>query len=270
MSRLQQTWVRINAPTVMVVLLLLHRMLSVFLRWHYQLGMSSLSMVCQKDLNLFQRPELTWRDIQHLCVNFAKLINADDPDWEPTAVGRPYSYKYGYGRLDAHAYVKAAQEWTLVKPQAWIDMPIVQLQDGSMTNEGEMSGGEPIIEEGVRSSLTLSEHKITEHNFEKLEHITVTVWISHSLRGDVEVELQSPNGVKSILAARRKFDNSGHGFRGWRFMTVKHWYVYESCLFIKCTISLWLAGTRILLATGQFASLTRITRMRVEDSLDGL
>ena len=112
-------------------------------------------------------------------------------------------------------------------------MPIVQLQEGTMTDEGEMHGGEPIIEGGVRSSLTLSEHKMSEHNFEKLEHITVTVWISHSLRGDVEVELQSPNGVKSILAARRKYDNSRNGFPGWRFMTVKHWYVYNPTYSLK-------------------------------------
>jgi hypothetical protein len=35
---------------------------------------------------------------------------------------------------------------------------------------------------------------------ERLEHITVRVWIEHERRGDVEVELTSPNGIVSVLA----------------------------------------------------------------------
>jgi kexin len=66
--------------------------------------------------------------------------------------------------------------------------------------------------------------KISEiNNFEKLEHITVKVWITHAKRGDVEVELVSPGGVKSILAGARKHDDDSSGFNGWQFMTLKHW-----------------------------------------------
>ncbi|EEB95885.1 hypothetical protein MPER_05077, partial [Moniliophthora perniciosa FA553] len=43
-------------------------------------------------LALQARPDLTWRDVQHLCVQTARMINPDDPDWEPTAEGRLYSY----------------------------------------------------------------------------------------------------------------------------------------------------------------------------------
>jgi len=51
----------------------------------------------------------------------------------------------------------------------------------------------------------------------------VRVWITHDRRGDVEVEITSPNGIKSILAARRRVDLNQDGYPGWRFMSVKNW-----------------------------------------------
>ena len=153
------------------------------------------------------------------------LINPDDPDWEKTAAGRPYSYKYGYGRLDAFQYVTAAKTWDLVKPQAWLEMPLSELGDGKVDSNGAMLGGQPIVSGGVGSTLTVSHDLLMEHNFEKLEHVTVTVWINHTIRGDVEVELLSPNGVRSVLAGRRQHDNDPTGYPGWTFMSIKHWLV---------------------------------------------
>lgn len=174
-------------------------------------------------LALSVRPDLSWRDMQHLCVRTAEMINPEDPDWEITAAGRPFSYKYGFGRLDGYKYVKAAQDWEPVKPQAWLDVQPIQIANGTMDILGTMSGGAPITTEGVRSTFTITQEMLAENNFEGLEHITVKVWISHTRRGDVEVELVSPNGVKSVLAAKRRYDNAITGFPGWRFMTVKHW-----------------------------------------------
>lgn len=152
------------------------------------------------------------------------MINPEDPDWEKTTSGRPYSYKYGYGQLNAYAFVTAAQNWELVKPQAWFHPSAIQLNNGSLSDpEGTMTGGVPVPAGGVNSTFTLTNDMLLEHNFEALEHLTITVWISHSKRGDVEVELVSPNGIKSILAAVRKQDYADTGFKGWRFMTVKHW-----------------------------------------------
>ena len=166
---------------------------------------------------------MTWRDIQYLSVRTAKMINPDDPDWEDTAAGRRFSYKYGYGNLDAYAFVTAAQNWELVKPQTWLHTTPIQINNGTMTLEGKMSGGQPIVPGGVTSKMTVSSEMLEATNFETLEHVTVKVWIQHTRRGDVEVELTSPNGVKSVLAARRKLDADKNGFPGWTFMTVKHW-----------------------------------------------
>lgn len=171
------------------------------------------------------RSDLSWRDIQHLCVNTAQMVNDDDPDWEITDSGRPYSYKYGYGKLDAYDFVTAAQTWRLVKSQAWVEMQPIQLAEGVMDADGKMSGGEPIVSGGVSSTMTIVSQVLLDSNFENdsLEHVTVTVWISHSRRGDVEVEIISPQGIRSVLAGERRNDADPDGFPGWRFMTVKHW-----------------------------------------------
>jgi len=71
--------------------------------------------------------------------------------------------------------------------------------------------------------MTVTEDMLRENNFESLEHINVKVWINHTKRGDVEVEIVSPNGIKSILASMRRSDNAQTGYPGWTFMSVKHW-----------------------------------------------
>lgn len=110
-----------------------------------------------------------------------------------------------------------------MKPQAWVELPAVQVGNGSSTLNGEMSGGLAFDPDGVTSTITITQEDLIQNNFDALEHITVRVWITHDRRGDVEVEVVSPNGVKSILAARRRDDADQDGFPAWRFMSVKHW-----------------------------------------------
>ncbi|KAJ6597154.1 peptidase S8/S53 domain-containing protein [Mycena vulgaris] len=173
-------------------------------------------------LALEARPDLTWRDIQHLCVENARIIGPDE-DWETTASGRKYSSKFGYGALDGLRYVQAARDWKLVKPQARLQSRTVQIEGGTMNPVGNFSGGEVIGVGGVTSMISMKWDMLQDANFEKLEHITVRVWIDHTRRGDVEVELTSPSGVKSVLAEKRRSDSANSGFPGWMFMTVKHW-----------------------------------------------
>jgi kexin len=103
--------------------------------------------------------------------------------------------------------------------------PAIQIANGTMNVLQEMNGGEAIGPDGVFSKNVVTKEMLDAENLETLEHITVQVWISHTRRGDVAVELISPNQVRSILAAPRAQDSDPTGFPGWTFMTVKHWYV---------------------------------------------
>jgi kexin len=158
-------------------------------------------------------------------------------------------------------FVNAAMNWESVKPQAWIEMPTVQIENGTMDIFQTMSGGADIVADGVTSKMEVTEDLLHGHNFEKLEHITVKVWIQHNRRGDVEVELVSPLGVKSVLAGKRHADADATGFPGWTFSTIKHWYVCATYLGLLRSESY--IGTRILLASGRSASqIKRTTLMR--------
>ena len=162
-------------------------------------------------------------------MNYARHINPNDPDWEKTASGRLFSYKYGYGVIDGYAFVTAAKNWKLVKPQAWLHTKAVQFNGGKIEKVDKKTykytGGIDIGPSGVNHSIAITKEMLSEHNLEDLEHIDVRVWINHSKRGDVEVDIISPNGIRSKLASRRKHDESKKGFPGWRFMSLKHWYV---------------------------------------------
>ncbi|KAG0241300.1 pheromone processing endoprotease [Actinomortierella wolfii] len=166
-------------------------------------------------LALSVRPDLSWRDVQALLVQTARPVSTDDPDWKPTAAGRLFNHKFGYGRLDAYALVEAAKTFKNLKPQVYLDSPIIVVQQEIPQDDvGVTSTYE------VRSAH-LGDGKAAE--LSKLEHITVTVNIAHDRRGDVEVTLISPLGIESHLGVPRPLDQSKDGFVDWTFMTVKHW-----------------------------------------------
>jgi hypothetical protein len=77
----------------------------------------------------------------------------------------------------------------------------------------------------------------------RVESVTVSVSINAGRRGQVEVELISPNGYKSELAKRRQYDSHTSGFQNWTFMSSVHWFAYLIFLSI---------GTRIRSVIGQY------------------
>lgn len=164
-------------------------------------------------LGLSIRPELTWRDVQHIAVRSAVKFNPDDPDWQQTQAGRHFNHKYGYGLIDAYQFVEETKRHKLVNPQAWYESPNITFPATETL----------ITESGTESSFTVTEEHLRGANLASLEHVTVRVWITHQRRGDVNVELISPHGTKSALARSRRYDDAVTGFPGWSFMTLKHW-----------------------------------------------
>lgn len=164
-------------------------------------------------LALEVRPDLTWRDMQHIAVHSALMINPDDKDWQKTQAGRHFNHKYGYGIIDASLFVEEAKKHKLVNPQAWMAGPNITI------DKDQTFIGEP----GVKSTFTVTDNMLKDANLAAIEHVTVRVWITHERRGDVDVELTSPHGTKSVLARARRYDDATTGFPGWGFMTLKHW-----------------------------------------------
>ncbi|WFD27582.1 kexin [Malassezia nana] len=162
-------------------------------------------------LALEVRPDLTWRDAQHLLIKASSVTSPDDPDWQRTAAGYMYSHKFGFGVVDATRLVEEAKKHKLVPPQAWYEMP---RQSVNRTIPARQA---------INSTFTITRDMIDKANLASLEHVTATFWIQHRRRGDVKVVLYGPHGTKSVLASPRRYDNDKGGFPGWTFMTLKHW-----------------------------------------------
>ncbi|KAI8982425.1 peptidase S8/S53 domain-containing protein, partial [Mycotypha africana] len=162
-------------------------------------------------LVLSVRPDLSWRDIQHLCVQSAVPINLDDEDWAELPSGRMFNHKYGYGVLDAYRIVELAKHFKTVRPQVNVEV------ESSLDKQQEQA------QKTYKSDVFVTQEMIDESGLSSLEHVTATVTMKHHRRGDFEILLSSPNGVVSQLGTPRPHDKSESGLKSWTFMTVKHW-----------------------------------------------
>jgi kexin len=155
---------------------------------------------------------LTWRDLQQLCVDTAQMVDDNDPDWEMVANGRKFNHKYGFGKLDAWKLVEEAKTFEHVKPQAWHHSRTVVVEEDIPDNAEEVTSYVSVGEDDLRSS-----------NLERVEHVQVRMNLTHGRRGDVVIDLISPEGIVSHICTSRKFDTSHVGMVDWYFMSVKHW-----------------------------------------------
>ncbi|KAJ5172987.1 hypothetical protein N7492_005580 [Penicillium capsulatum] len=163
-------------------------------------------------LALSARPELTWRDLQHLMVQTAVPVSEDDGSWQMLPSGRKFSHDWGYGKVDTYSMVQLARDWKLVKPQAWFSSPWLRVHKTI-----------PQGAHGLVTQYNVTEEHLKGANFARLEHVTVTMNVNHTCRGDLSVELRSPAGVTSVLSVTRKDDKAKVGYVDWTFMSVAHW-----------------------------------------------
>lgn len=138
----------------------------------------------------------------------------DDPsaDWQETAIGKQFSHTFGYGKIDSYSLVQKAKDWKNVKPQAWFFSPWVHVKEAI-----------PEGKDGLAVSFEVTADMLKEANLERVEHVTVTMNIDHTRRGDLSVDLVSPEKIISHIATDRKNDDHEGGYDDWTFMSVVHW-----------------------------------------------
>ncbi|XP_030641192.1 neuroendocrine convertase 1-like [Chanos chanos] len=163
-------------------------------------------------LVLEANPDLTWRDVQHLIVNTAKIPDPDQPGWIINRAGYHVHDRYGFGLMDAGLLVQQAQSFQSVDQQR------------KCTQRTTLN---PIrvIEPGGEVSVDIqSKGCIGENNeVNVLEHVQVTVSISSVCRGDLSIALLSPAATRSLLLGTRQNDASASGMLNWTLMTVQFW-----------------------------------------------
>ncbi|KAF2155804.1 hypothetical protein K461DRAFT_221364 [Myriangium duriaei CBS 260.36] len=158
------------------------------------------------------RPDLHWRDFQYITMMTAVPVNEDDGEYQTTAIGRRFSHQYGYGKMDAWATVEYAKTWQSVKKQAWYWSPWMHVRQAI-----------PQGQHGLVSTFEVTKEMLQKANLERLEHVTVTMNVEHTRRGDLSAELHSPAGIVSHIATPRRNDAAKAGYKDWTFMSVAHW-----------------------------------------------
>lgn len=155
-------------------------------------------------LMLEANPDLTWRDVKHILALTADKVNystgpinhpegtgaalsghAYDYLYVRNAAGIDYSNTYGFGRVNANKAVTMAKTYTSTLGP--------YLETNWSTSSGDINLAIPDASAiGVSNSLNVAASY-------SIESVQIKVSISHSLIGDLGVELISPSGTRSKL-----------------------------------------------------------------------
>ncbi|RXN01554.1 Neuroendocrine convertase 2 [Acipenser ruthenus] len=165
-------------------------------------------------LALEANPNLTWRDMQHLAVLTSKRNQLHDEvhQWRRNGVGLEFNHLFGYGVLDAGGMVKMSKDWKTV-PERF------HCVGGSIQETHKIpSKGKLIL------TITMDTCEGKDNFVRYLEHVQAVITVNSTRRGDLNINMTSPMGTKSILLSRRpRDDDSKVGFDKWPFMTSHTW-----------------------------------------------
>ncbi|GAK58389.1 hypothetical protein U27_05363 [Candidatus Vecturithrix granuli] len=151
------------------------------------------------------KPELTWRDIQHILIESA--YKNPDEDWasNTNAAGYSHTYKCGFGRVDAAAAVEKAESWTL------LPAPAAETIEFQNFGQGDLLDGDP---QGLSSTNPVFQNI-------KIDFVDIEFTADeHPRWGDLEITLTSPTGTASMLA--EPVPSSQGSYKKWHFGSWRH------------------------------------------------
>uniref|UniRef100_A0A8C6UH03 Neuroendocrine convertase 2 n=1 Tax=Neogobius melanostomus TaxID=47308 RepID=A0A8C6UH03_9GOBI len=148
--------------------------------------------------------DLTWRDMQHLSVLTSKRNQLHDEvhQWRRNGVGLEFNHLFGYGVLDAGGMVKMAKEWKTVPERFHCVAGTIQ------ENHKIQSGSKLVL--AIDTEACQGKDNFVRY----LEHVQAVITVNASRRGDLNINMTSPMGTKSILLSRRPRDEDSKDPRG--------------------------------------------------------
>ncbi len=140
-------------------------------------------------LMLEANPNLGYRDVQEIFTLSSQFGDPNDTDWiingadDWNGGGRHVSRELGFGTLDAYNAVRLAETWDAVSTYDNLIEATV--------NSGTINA--VLDRNTVSKTITVSDQGID------LEHVVLTVNMSHFRVGELTVTLTSPDGTTSLL-----------------------------------------------------------------------
>lgn len=155
-------------------------------------------------LILEANPILTYRDVMHILVDTADVIDDTDTGWQTNGAGKQFSHYYGFGRINAGEAVTAAATWTPVTAQTFY-LSAVETVSAAIPENAAAPVTDVI---NVPDNITA-------------EHVQVVFNADHPSRGQIHVDLTSPDGTVSNMIFGRP--DTGDNYQNWTMMTVANW-----------------------------------------------
>ncbi|MCX8155477.1 MAG: S8 family serine peptidase [Verrucomicrobiae bacterium] len=157
-------------------------------------------------LMLEANPALGWRDVQEILLRTARPVESTSPEWTTNAAGFRFHPRCGAGMVNAEAAVTLAQQWVPLPPQSQWSAPFTNLPLAIPDNQSA----------GVELPFSVPPLPL------RVEHVRVTLTVSHPDLSQVEVLLQSPAGSSSLLLSAQALEGSA-SLQQWPFTSIRHW-----------------------------------------------
>jgi len=155
-------------------------------------------------LMLQVRPCLTWRDVTHLiAITSRQLVTSS-----PNQAGYRHSNALGFGLMDAWRLVNAAKVWTSIPLMTSLKIA---------SDERNLH-----IADQVVTKLVVTQQQADDVMLATIEHVIITVDVTHQSRGRLKYVIKCPSGTTSVIKSRPR-DRSNEGLHNWRFSTVRCW-----------------------------------------------
>ena len=155
-------------------------------------------------LMLQANPDLSWRDVQHVLINSARVCDPGHADWTTNAAGHDINYNYGFGAVDGGAAVALAEGWTPVGPEVGVDSGVVEVNESIPDNNTV----------GVTRSVEITESI-------RIESIELILNAQTNFLGDLRIVLIGPEGTESLLATERP--DGQDDYEDYIFTSLRHW-----------------------------------------------
>jgi len=152
---------------------------------------------------------LNWRDVKEIYIRSATKNDSGDSDWARNGAGFWFNHKYGAGLINASDAVRLAKNWSNLGTMTPVSVSLSSLP--ATIRDNNSSGLVKYFDTRSLSGL-------------RVEHATVTTDISHPSRGELEIQLTSPDGTTSRLAEKHtSYPADPADYPDWTFSTVHNW-----------------------------------------------
>lgn len=153
-------------------------------------------------LMLDANPGLGWRDVQNILAYSATgtgslytgVTTYENSEWKWNSAddwnggGLHFSEDYGYGMVNAFNAVRMAEVWSILHPVA-----------ATSANEQSVSTGTLAVDQAISYDLAPIEYSFEVEEGVSLEHVSLTVSLTHTYLDEVNIRLIAPDGTATTI-----------------------------------------------------------------------